>query len=70
MPQTRRQSLIEAWTNIVVGFGITALANALLFPLFGWQITGRQNLTLGVLYTLISLARSYCLRRCFNRWHQ
>lgn len=70
MSQTRTQSLIEAWTNIAVGFAINYTANALLFPLFGWQISHRQNFTLGILYTLISLARSYGLRRCFNRWHR
>jgi hypothetical protein len=70
MSQTRVQSLIEAWTNIAVGLGINLVANALIFPLFGWHISARQNFTLGILYTLISLARSYGLRRAFNRWHR
>jgi hypothetical protein len=70
MSQTRLQSLIEAWTNIAVGLGINLVANALIFPLFGWKISASQNITLGVIYTLISLARSYGLRRAFNRWHR
>jgi hypothetical protein len=70
MSQTRRQSLIEAWTNIAVGFAINYTANALIFPLFGWHISAGQNFALGVAYTVISLVRSYGLRRAFNRWHR
>jgi hypothetical protein len=68
MSQTRRHSAFEAITNVVVGYGINLTANALLFPLFGWHITLAQNIALGVFYTAISLARSYLLRRIFNRY--
>lgn len=64
--QLKRHSFIEAWTNIFVGYGINLLANFALFPLFGWHITLKQNITIGIFYTFISLARSYCLRRVFN----
>jgi hypothetical protein len=70
MTQTRRQSLIEAWANIAAGLGLSMLMNALLFPHFGWQITGHQNLMLGGIFTVASLVRSYTLRRLFNRWHR
>lgn len=65
--QLKKHSFIEAWTNIFVGYGINLLANFALFPLFGWHITLKQNITIGIFYTFISLARSYCLRRIFNR---
>ena len=67
--QTRKQSAIEAMMNIVVGYTINFIANMTLFPLFGWEISVQQNLLLGVLYTLISFARSYLLRRFYNWWH-
>ena len=70
MSQTRRQSLIEAWANIAVGYAVNMVANFAIFPLFGWKITLRQNLLIGVFYTVVSLARSYALRRAFNRWHR
>lgn len=66
--QSRRASLLEAVINILIGYGINMLANFTLFPLFGWHITLEQNLLLGVLYTVISLCRSYFLRRFFNRF--
>lgn len=68
--QTRLQSLIEAWVNIAVGLVVSISSNFLLFPLFGWPISMRQNVVLGLWMTGISLVRSYVLRRCFNRWHR
>lgn len=66
MTQTRLGSLIEAVCNVAIGFGINFTANAFLFPLFGWHISAGQNLTLGCIYTAISVARSYVVRRWFN----
>lgn len=68
MRQTRKGSLIEALANVAIGYLINMLANFALFPLFGWHISLRQNLLMGVLYTGISIARSYALRRWFNAW--
>lgn len=66
MNQTRLGSLIEAIINVVIGFAINFAANMLIFPLFGFHITARDNLLLGLIYTVISVARSYCIRRWFN----
>lgn len=66
MTQTRLGSLIEALINVVIGFGINFTANTLLFPKFGWSISASQNFTLGLIYTAISVARSYVVRRWFN----
>lgn len=66
MSQTRLGSFIEAWINVAIGFGINFIANLCIFPLFGFHITLSENLVLGLLYTLISVVRSYCVRRWFN----
>lgn len=66
MNQTRLGSFIEAVINVAIGFGINFGANLLILPLIGFQITVGQNLFIGVLYTLISVARSYIVRRWFN----
>jgi|GEM_PF-1260377 len=66
MNQTKKDSLLESLTNILIGLSITLTANAILFPMFGWSISAGQNLSLGLCYTLISLARSYFIRRIFN----
>jgi hypothetical protein len=67
--QSRRHSLIEAWANVLVGYTVSMVANFAFFPMFGWHISLHQNLLLGGLFTVVSLVRSYCLRRAFNRWH-
>jgi hypothetical protein len=66
MTQSRKGSLLEALTNTAVGYGINFTANLLIFPLFGMHISVAGNLALGVIYTGISLVRSYLLRRVFN----
>lgn len=66
MNQTRLGSLIEAWINVAIGFAINFVANLLILPLIGFHISIGQNLFIGVLYTIISVARSYVIRRWFN----
>ena len=66
MSQSRLGSFIEAWINVAVGFGINFLANLLILPLIGFNISVSQNLFIGVLYTIISVVRSYTIRRWFN----
>jgi hypothetical protein len=66
MTQSRLGSLVEAFANVFIGYWINFVANLLIFPLFGWQISLKQNLIIGVMYTGISVARSYAIRRWFN----
>jgi hypothetical protein len=67
--QTRWGSLVEAKVNIVVGFAINWVANMTILPLFGFHVTGAQAFHIGVIFTVISLVRSYVLRRFFNSLH-
>jgi hypothetical protein len=67
--QTRKGSLAEAWVNIFIGFTINYFANLLIFPLFGMHISAGNNFLMGLIYTGISLARSYIIRRWFNGLH-
>jgi hypothetical protein len=66
--QSRRQSLIEAITNVVVGYALAVLTQIVVFPWFGLQIPLRDNLAIGAMFVMISLLRSYALRRLFERW--
>jgi hypothetical protein len=66
MTQTRLGSLIEALINVVIGFSINFVANMLIFPLFGFHISPGANFAMGCIYTGISIARSYVIRRWFN----
>ena len=64
--QTRWQSFLEAVTNIVVGYALAVLTQIIVFPLFGLHASLGENLLIGGLFTCISLARSYVLRRLFS----
>ena len=66
--QSRRQSLIEAITNVVVGYALAVLTQFVVFPWFGLQVPFRDNLAIGAIFVIISLLRSYALRRLFERW--
>lgn len=60
-------SFVEVWANIAIGFTINYVANLCIFPLFGLHISLSDNLLMGGLYTFISVARGYAVRRWFNR---
>ena len=64
--QTRWMSFMEAVTNIVVGYGLAVLTQIVMFPLFGLYASLSDNLLMGAAFTIISLVRSYVLRRLFN----
>jgi hypothetical protein len=64
--QSRLGSFIEACINVLIGFWINFFANLIILPLIGFNISIAQNFYIGFLYTLISVARSYAVRRWFN----
>ena len=59
-------SLVEALANVAVGFGVAVATQAIVFPLFGLRASLADNLTIGAIFTLASIARSYVLRRTFE----
>jgi hypothetical protein len=64
--QSRWMSAAEAIANVVVGYGIAVMTQFLVFPLFGLTASLGDNLLLGMVFTVVSLIRSYALRRVFN----
>jgi len=66
MKQSRLMSLIEAVANVVVGYGVAVITQMLVFPVFGLHTTLAQNLKLGLVFTTVSIARSFTLRRIFE----
>ena len=64
--QSRTMSLIEALANVLVGYGVAVATQVMVFPLFGLHASLDQNLAIGLIFTVVSLVRSYVLRRVFN----
>lgn len=65
--QSRKGSFIEACINVLIGFWINFFANLVILPMIGFEISVSQNFFIGFLYTLVSVTRSYVVRRWFNR---
>lgn len=66
--QSRRMSFAEALTNVAVGYGIAVVTQIAVFPWFGLHASISDNLRIGGLFTIVSIARSYALRRLFERY--
>ena len=66
--QSRRRSLLEAIINVMVGYLFAVMTQLMVFPWFGLQVSLGDNLAIGAMFVMISLARSYALRRLFERW--
>jgi hypothetical protein len=65
--QTRIQSLIESIANILIGYTVAIASQLIVFPLFDINIPLSDNMLIGAYFTVISLVRSYIVRRYFNR---
>ncbi len=65
--QSRLYSFLESLANVFIGFLVSVTANILVLPFFGFYPNLQEATSIGVIFTLISLARSYVLRRVFNR---
>jgi len=70
MSQTKTQSLLESFANIAIGYLVALAAQFIVFPLMGIAVRLDQNLAIGAIFTAVSLARSYALRRMFNWLHR
>lgn len=68
MSQRRLHSLIETLINMLIGFWLSVAVQAVVFPLYGFHIQVQDNIEIVTLFTLISMARGYMLRRAFNWW--
>ncbi len=66
MRQSRLMSAVEAVANVAVGYGVAVATQLAVFPLFGLEASLTQNLAIGLIFTVVSLVRSYALRRAFE----
>lgn len=68
--QTKLQSFGESVLNILIGYGIAVGSQIVIFPFFDIHIPIGDNFIIGFYFTIISLIRSYLVRRMFNRIHR
>ena len=65
--QSKKRSLTESLTNVAVGMGVALASQYAIFPRFGIECTFGDHLAITFYFTIISIVRSYLLRRLFNK---
>ena len=64
--QSRRASLIEVISSTAAGYAVACTTQAIVFPWFGLHVSIVENMTIGAIFTVISIVRGYVLRRVFE----
>ena len=64
--QSKRESMIESLTSTTIGIIIGIVLNLTILPIFGYPVSLSDSLWISVIFTVISIIRSYIIRRWFN----
>ena len=64
--QSKKQSLIESLTSTTIGIIIGIVLNLTILPIFGYPVSVVDSLWISVIFTVVSIIRSYIIRRWFN----
>lgn len=64
--QSRRHSFLESTANTTVGYFVNLGVQMVVFPLFGMHISLAENVGIGAIFTVVSIARGYILRRIYE----
>ena len=67
--QKRLTSLTETIINLSVGYLLAVFVQILIFPLWGIEVSIAANFHLAAIFAVISLVRTYLVRRFFNWIH-
>lgn len=58
----------EVCVSTAFGFAINFILQLALYPLFDFHPSIRQNITISLIFTAVSIARGWAVRRAFNWW--
>lgn len=64
--QSKLESFIESLLNTIIGYLIALVTQIIFYPMFGIHVEFHDQLSLALLFTCVSLVRSYVIRRYFN----
>lgn len=70
MAQSRRMSAVEAVISTAIGYIVAVATQMVVFPIFGLAVGIWENLGIGLAFTVVSVVRSYLVRRLFERLHR
>ena len=64
--QSRLGSLIETVVNMGIGFVVALISQLVIFPWYGIVVDMHANVEITAWFTVVSLVRTYFVRRWFN----
>lgn len=64
--QSRRVSMAEVLCNYTIGFVVAMITSILALRFLGIEATISDNFWITVIFTIVSICRSYLVRRLFN----
>ena len=67
--QKKKHSLIETFVNTGIGYFVALATQIVVFPWFDIEVTVGQQFSIGLIFTIVSIARGYFVRRMFNWIH-
>lgn len=66
MSQSRSMSALEVGCNYAAGFIIAWLLAYFLLPYWGFEKSASASMSVTIIFTVVSVCRSYVCRRIFN----
>lgn len=66
MNQTRLESLAEVVINVIIGWVVGLTTQLIIFPIFDIKVSFSDQFWISVVFTFVSIVRSYAIRRWFN----
>jgi hypothetical protein len=67
MSQSKKHSLLESLTNIIVGLITSFLIQLVIYPAMNIKVSVNQNITITLVFFAVSFVRGYIIRRVFNQ---
>lgn len=64
--QSKRESMIESLTSTTIGIIIGIVLNLTILPILGYPVSVVDSLWISLIFTAVSVIRSYAVRRIFN----
>ena len=64
--QSKKDSLIESLTSTTIGWLMGVILNMLVLPLFDYDVSLTDGVLISIIFTAVSVIRSYVIRRWFN----
>jgi hypothetical protein len=69
MKQSKLMSFLETMLSTAIGFAVALLTQLFVFPLFGFNPPLHENLMITAIFTVVSIARQFVMRRIFEALH-